>query len=94
MNKKKAKKHGKRERSKNSTAVSCSLVLKDHIFFPLISNALVNSLSHFIATTSDLSLAACGKKKKVQIDFRGNVLLWASCPFTTKSIITLGRCTS
>lgn len=47
-------------------AISCSLVLREYIYFPLISNALVNFLSLSIARTCDLSLAACkgGKKRE------------------------------
>lgn len=55
-----------RERGRQKAAISCSLVLREHIYFTLISNALVNFLSLFIASTCDLSLAACRKKEKLQ----------------------------
>lgn len=60
------KKGRKAKREWQKAAISCSLVLREHIYFPLISNALVNFLSLFIACTCDLSLAACRKKEKFQ----------------------------
>lgn len=51
---------------RQKVALSCSLVLKKCIYFPLISNGLVNFLSLFIASTWDLSLAAYRKTEKVQ----------------------------
>jgi len=51
---------------RHKVALSCSLVLKKCIYFPLISNSLVNFLSLFIASTWDLSLAAYRKTEKVQ----------------------------
>lgn len=60
------KKGRKAKREWQKAAISCSLVLREHIYFPLISNALVNFLSLFIACTCDLSLAACKKKEKFQ----------------------------
>lgn len=36
-------------------AISCSLLVREHIYFQLISNALVNFLPLFIAGTCDLS---------------------------------------
>lgn len=86
-----------RERGRQKAAISCSLVLREHIYFPLISNALVNFLSLFIASTCDLSLAAHRKKEKVQNGFfRESItqLLQALCFLSAKSNITLGRCTS
>lgn len=60
------KKGRKAKREWQKAAISCSLVLREHIYFPLISNALVNFLSLFIACTCDLSLAASRKKEKFQ----------------------------
>lgn len=59
-----------RKRGRQKAALSCSLVLREHIYFPLISNALVNFPSLFIATSCDLSLAACRKKEKVPESIR------------------------
>lgn len=59
-----------RKRGRQKAALSCSLVLREHIYFPLISNALVNFPSLFIATSCDLCLAACRKKKKVPESIR------------------------
>lgn len=62
----------KRQRGKKvkrewqKTAISCSLVLREHIYCSLISNALINFLSLFIACMCDLSLATCRKKEKFQ----------------------------
>ncbi len=84
-----------REGGRQKAAISCSLVLREHIYFPLISNALVNFLSLFIASTCDLSLAACRKKEKVQNGyFRESItqLPQAVCFSSAKSNITLGRC--
>lgn len=66
MREEKRNRKGKRERGRQKAAISCSLVLREHIYFPLISNALVNFLSLSIASTCDLSLAAYRKKEKVQ----------------------------
>lgn len=60
------RREGERERDRPKAAISGSLVLSEHIYFPLISNALVNFLSLFIASTCDLSLAACRKRENVQ----------------------------
>lgn len=59
-----------RKRGRQKAALSCSLVLREHIYFPLISNALVNFPSLFIATSCDLCLAACRKKEKVPESIR------------------------
>lgn len=48
----------KEREKRQKVALSCSLVLKECIYLPLISNALVNFLSLFIVCTWDLSLAA------------------------------------
>lgn len=63
------------EKKRQKAALSCSLVLKERIYFPLISNALVNFLSLFIASTWDLSLAAYRKTEKVQGGKVGEVLV-------------------
>lgn len=70
-----------RKRGRQKAALSCSLVLREHIYFPLISNALVNFPSLFIATSCDLSLAACRKKEKVPESIRQllQTLLVFSC---------------
>lgn len=57
------KKGSKAERVWEKAAFSCSLVLKEYIYFPLISNALVNSLSLSIVAACDLSLAVKIKKR-------------------------------
>lgn len=45
-------------------AISSSLVLREHIYFTLISNALVSFLSLCIVETCDLILTACRREKK------------------------------
>lgn len=63
--KRQREKDGPIERGRKRAAISCSLVLRGHIYSSLISNALVNFLSLFIASTCDLCLAAWRKKEKV-----------------------------
>lgn len=45
-------------------AISSSLVLREHIYFTLISNALVSFLSLCIVETCDLILTACRSERK------------------------------
>lgn len=52
------------ERVRQKAAISCLLVLKEHIYPPLIPNALVNFLPLLIASTCDLSLVSCRTKGK------------------------------
>lgn len=73
------KKGRKAKREWQKAAISCSLVLREHIYFPLISNALVNFLSLFIARTCDLSLAACRKKEKFQNGHFRESITWTVC---------------
>lgn len=54
-------------------AISSSLVLREHIYFTLISNALVSFLSLCIVETCDLSLTACRRGKKKN----GGIPKWA-----------------
>lgn len=71
------------ERGRHKAALHCSLVLKERIYFPLISNVLVNFLSLFIASTWDLSLVPYRKREKVQ---RGDVGKVLSLAFTSSTL--------
>lgn len=53
-------------------AISSSLVLREHIYFTLISNALVSFLSLCIVETCDLILTACSRRGK-----KGGIPKWA-----------------
>lgn len=91
IEKKEEKKGGPAEREWQKAAISCSLVLREHIYLPLISNGLVNFLSLFIACTCDLSLSDCGEKGNVQNGyFRESirVLLQTLCVSCLQCIIT------